>query len=753
MASKFQFITELYKTTLLGLTSKTGTWTSFLRSASNNYKCAFDEQVLIFAQRPDATAVLEIERWNTQFGRWINKGAKGIAVFSGDTGKLKHYFDVSDTHESNHSRPVPIWKMESAYESEVIETLENTFGTLENKRTLPDAIVSASRNAVTDNMPDYLFDLKKCREDSYLEELDEQNVEVRYRQTLTNSIAYMLMSRLGVAADDYFGNEDFQYIYDFNTLPTINILVVATSDMVEMGLREISRTLFQLNNSKVLFIRQKNWLDESNNEKEINKIERSYEHGTDLQERGRLSGAEPANAEGAGGELGQIRSYEGKISQGASQGALRQSQDHLQADRAFSRSGEASYRDDFPDGTADGEIGGRDGGAESNRSDEVDGTYEQLSAQRGGDSLSGADLQLNSDTAGGENELPAFLNEHLMEAIVLDELGRNIKRQDVFNYFQSHKDYDDRCNYLKRAYTDTYVEIMVDDERVGYKKQENGLLMWSGAYLFRTSESVFSWGIVTELTEDLMERGEYKIKLGQQNLPSVTEQLTLFGMSFDDVPTQESFFPKHEIPQAVIDKALYTAGNESGSTKQMEKTRKGLEQKMDKLNDQSRKDDIVTFEELGVDRLFIDESHFYKNLFLYTKMRNVGGIAQTEAQKSSDLFMKCRYLDELTGGRGIVFATGTPISNSMVEMYTIQRYLQYETLLKHGLQHFDSWAANFGETVTAIELSPEGTGYRAKTRFAKFYNLPELMAMFKDVADIKTADMLNLPVPKANYGQ
>ncbi len=183
----------------------------------------------------------------------------------------------------------------------------------------------------------------------------------------------------------------------------------------------------------------------------------------------------------------------------------------------------------------------------------------------------------------------------------------------------------------------------------------------------------------------------------------------------------------------------------------MEKTRKGLEQKMAKLNDQSRKDDIVTFEELGVDRLFVDESHFYKNLFLYTKMRNVSGIAQTEAQKSSDLFMKCRYLDELTGGRGVVFATGTPISNSMVEMYTIQRYLQYDSLQKHGLQHFDSWAANFGETVTAIELSPEGTGYRVKTRFAKFFNLPELMSMFKDVADIKTADVLNLPVPKANY--
>ena len=190
---------------------------------------------------------------------------------------------------------------------------------------------------------------------------------------------------------------------------------------------------------------------------------------------------------------------------------------------------------------------------------------------------------------------------------------------------------------------------------------------------------------------------------------------------------------------------------EKFTIKQMEKTKKGLQAKIDKLNDQSRKDDVVTFEELGVDRIFIDESHYFKNLFLYTKMRNVGGIAQTEAQKSSDLFMKCRYLDEITGGRGIIFATGTPISNSMVELYTIQRYLQMSALEEQGLQHFDSWAANYGETVTAIELSPEGTGYRAKTRFAKFYNLPELMSLFKNVADIQTADMLKLPVPEAHY--
>ena len=203
-----------------------------------------------------------------------------------------------------------------------------------------------------------------------------------------------------------------------------------------------------------------------------------------------------------------------------------------------------------------------------------------------------------------------------------------------------------------------------------------------------------------------------------------------------------------------LEMAIEEAASEEGSrytVKQMEKTRKTLETKLAKLNDQTRKDDVVTFEQLGVDRLFVDESHNYKNLFLYTKMRNVAGIAQTDAQKSSDMFMKCQYMDEITGGKGITFATGTPVSNSMVELYTIMRYLQYDTLQKLGMGHFDSWAASFGETVTAIELSPEGTGYRAKTRFARFFNLPELISLFKEAADVQTADMLNLPVPEAEY--
>ncbi len=196
---------------------------------------------------------------------------------------------------------------------------------------------------------------------------------------------------------------------------------------------------------------------------------------------------------------------------------------------------------------------------------------------------------------------------------------------------------------------------------------------------------------------------------------------------------------------------LKESNGERFSIKQLEKSRKQLEIKLQKLKAEERKDDVVTFEQLGVDRLYVDEAHSYKNLFLYTKMRNVAGISATEAQKSSDMFMKCRYMDELTGGRGVIFATGTPVSNSMTELYTMQRYLQYAALQRSGMTHFDAWASTFGETATAIELAPEGTGYRARTRFSKFFNLPELMNVFKEVADIKTADQLHLPTPEAHY--
>lgn len=253
MPTKFQLITELYDQTVQSVTGSYQSWTGFLRAACYNYKCPFDDQILIYAQRPDATAVLEMERWNRQFGRWVNRGAKSIAVF-GDDGQncLKLYFDVSDTHASRFARPLPIWTMHPAFEPEVIETLEATFGTLAEKDNLPDAILSASRNAVADNVQDYLRDLLDCRGGSMLEELDALNVEVTYRRALESSVAYMLMTRLSLPAMAYLLPEDFEGIYSFDTPSTINALGIATSDIAEMGLREISRTVMQARREQFL---------------------------------------------------------------------------------------------------------------------------------------------------------------------------------------------------------------------------------------------------------------------------------------------------------------------------------------------------------------------------------------------------------------------------------------------------------------------------------------------------------------------
>ena len=677
MASKFQFITELYSRTLIRLTGDYESWAGFLRAACYNYKCPFDEQVLIYAQRPDATAVLELEKWNRQFGRWVNAGATGIAVMDEAHGKgwLKHYFDITDTHATRISRPVPIWSMEPAYTEPVIETLEATFGTLAEKDNLPDAILSASRNAVADNVPDYLRDLLDCRDGSMLEELDALNVEVTYRRALESSVAYMLMTRLSLPAMVYLLPEDFEGIYSFDTPGTINALGIATSDIAEMGLREISRTVMQArreqNFAKDAQIGYDAVKEQNNAEKE-----RSAEHGSDLQSAGRLSPAEPAAAPRGGGASGQVRGAAEAVHQEASQGAVYQSQDQRAAGGTSGRDRGDSAADGDAGRGADGENRGRDGGTESRRSPALDRSDERPEAQRGGSSAERPDLQLISEEparAGSdalpaladdranlyhvaayhhfengfddkldyptleeaetaaqgyvagtmeadgftydgaavydadtnvclrvygdypdekaqaqaaiyavehdrEAELPAFLDAHLIEAILLDDGGRKHTRQEIFAYFQANRDITTRTEFLKNSYNDIWVEVLagVDKIRVGYHAQQDGLLMWEGSYLSRASESVFSWGVVTEMTEGLIERGEYKIKLGLQNAPVMADQLSFFdmggGAAVYEMPEPQrtgELFPTRSVPQAVIDQTLYTAGNSRGSAERI----------------------------------------------------------------------------------------------------------------------------------------------------------------------------------------
>ena len=743
MPTKFQFITELYDQTVQSVTGSYQSWTGFLRAACYNYKCPFDDQILIYAQRPDATAVLEMERWNRQFGRWVNRGAKSIAVF-GDDGQncLKLYFDVSNTHASRFSRPLPIWTMHPAFEPEVIETLEATFGNLAEKENLADAVRSACHNAVADNFTDYLQDLRECREDSLLEELDDLNLEAFYRDALEVSVAYMLMTRLGLRADDYFLPDEFAHVYEFNTPPTINALGIATSDIAEMGLREISRTVMQAQRDQFFANRTRIGYD-GRTEQHETPHERSKQYGGHLQDAERLSGAEPADAADAGGASGQVRGTAESVPEEAPQSALHQPQDQRQADGASGRDRADRAEDGGTGRGADGESRGRDGGAESDRSPALDGPDEQSPAQRGGTGAQRPDLRLTTEEpteagsdelpafvdhsgdyvlldrlradcdyflgAGGRSEkhlwagnvhaqikkmrelydalpekpewltaeaidryaaqmaapyqvaayhhiengfddkldyqtleeaeaaaqgyvagtmeedgfaydgaavydaethkclrvygdypdekaqeqaaafalehdtarqntaeLPAFLNMHLIEANLLDDGGRKHKRQEIFEYFQAHKGLAERTEFLKTCYNDIWVEVLTDGVRIGYHAEKDGLLMWEGSYLSRTSESVFSWPVITEMTEGLIERGEYKIKLGLQNAPIVAEQLALFDMG-GDAPVYEApadtatgiLAPARTVPQEVIDLALCTGGNEPNSAERI----------------------------------------------------------------------------------------------------------------------------------------------------------------------------------------
>lgn len=576
MPTKFQFITELYDQTVRSVTSSYKSWTGFLRAACNNYKCPFDEQILIYAQRPDATAVLEMERWNRKFGRWVNRGAKSIAVF-GDDGQhlLKLYFDVSDTHESRFSRPLPIWTMQPAFEPAVIETMEATFGNLAEKENLAEAVRSASHNAVADNITDYLQDLLDCREDSLLEELDDLNLEVFYRDALEVSVSYMLLTRLGLRADDYFSPDEFGHIYEFNTPTTINALGIATSDIAEMGLREISRTVMQAQREQLFAKDSKNRYD-SNTERNIG-AERSDEHENHLSRAERLSDSEPAASAGAGSPSGQVRGTAAAIPQAAPPRAVHQLENELPTDGASGGDRADRAEDGSTDRGADGESRGRDGETESGRSAALDGSDEQSPAQRGGAGTERSDLQLNEiNESVTATEFPPFLDTHLIEANLLDDGGRKHKRQEIFEYFQNHKSLAERTEFLKNSYNDIWVEVVTDGVRTGYHAEKDGLLMWEGSYLSRTSESVFSWSVITEMTEGLIERGEYKIKLGLQNAPIVAEQLALFDMGGDtpvyEIPEGEvSGVPTsaRTVSQEIIDQVLCTGGNEPNSAERI----------------------------------------------------------------------------------------------------------------------------------------------------------------------------------------
>ena len=582
MARRYETITELYHETIAGLAAPQ-VWQSFLTTACHNFRLPFDEQVLLFAQRPDATAVLPIDGkngWNQRFGRWVNRGATGIAVFDGDAvgrSRLKYYFDISDTHESRFARPVPIWTMRPEYEPAVTEALENSFGELEDKFDLAAALLSAAKNAVEDNMPDYLTELKYYKENSFLEELDDLNIEVEYRRALENSIGFMLLARCVIDPAEYFTDDDFRDVVDFNTPNTLNALGTATGDIGQMCLSVVSRTALTLQRQAERGNRtfaEKPTIQYPEAEQDTTTTERSETNErTDIHDAGRLPAAESASAPGAGNAPWEIRIAPENIPETAPESDLHESADIGQAESALDGDRADSENPDRADHGADGESRGRDGGAESQRPDEMDGPDEQPPALSGGDSAGRTDLQLTEQNSEADSaELPAFLDERLIMAIVAnkDDDLKN-KKQQIELYFSIHPEETDRAEYLKSAYQDRYTEILVDGVRVGYKPQADGLLMWEGAYLSRTSESVFSWGVVAGWTAQLIEKKEYFINTKITPPKSYdSQQLSLFDFADFNNPAQEdggqiSFMSRPELPQQVIDEALCIGANDRNS--------------------------------------------------------------------------------------------------------------------------------------------------------------------------------------------
>ena len=535
-------------------------WQRFLESACRNYRLRFDEQLLVFAQRPDATAVLEFEKWNRRFGRHINRGAKGIAVFeNAEKTRIKHYFDISDTSETEHAKPVPIWKYKDDYEQAVIETLENTFGELEHKGDMIDAVISAADNATEDNTLDYISDLIRFKYNSFLEELDEDGISTVYRTLIKNSVAYMILSRLGISTDQYFGREEFAGAVNFNTPETLNAVGFATSDIAEIALNEVSKTVLSLEKADRRIAKPE---QVGYTETEI-KNERSVSNDrTHIQNRGRSADTEsdPAHAEEF--DIEQIWADEKTVSQGGTPPALLQSADNGQARQSSDGDGRESERDGAIADETDGGAGGLDGGTQSSGSDGLGAGNEQSEKPGAGDRAERSGLRPLAD------ELPPFLDNDLIMGMLANPKDDLVHRKSfiVENFHELSE--SERIPYTQTLYGGRFGEYNINNATVGLKSEKNGLLMYEGIYKSRTKESVFSWDVVTELVGQLIDEGNYLPK----EKKAAPAQISLFDTA--DIPEEQnfteteqvSFFTDLGVSQQIIDEALCIGANDQNST-------------------------------------------------------------------------------------------------------------------------------------------------------------------------------------------
>ena len=552
MARKYDLISELYNRTCKTVVSNPQNWQAFLASACRNYKLRYDEQLLVYAQRPDATAVLEIEQWNKIFGRWVNRGARGIAVFADENRsrqRLTHYFDISDTHESRYSRTVPIWDMRQEYEADVIETLESTFGEIENKSSLAEAIMGAARNAAEDNIPDYLQDLYYATEGSSFEEVEEDIVAFIYKNVVTNSVAYMMMSRLGVDTDGYFELDDFRDVTNFNTQETLNALGFATSDIAEMGLTEISKTITALNRQNRIIVGQ----DRNEYNKVENNDERSLDNErTDLHDGGRLQPSEPETSTAAGSDVGQIRSDEERVSEGTSQSPLLQSPDEGRTDTALGGSGTESQQDGGNNPEPDGTERGSDRTDESGGYDEM-GSSDELPSQLGtGNRESGSDIRLEYyDRTHEDKSLPFFGRDEVINEILRTTPHLSASLEEIKDYYERNPDNKDRTEYVKSIFNNDYTELTLEDGRtVGYKTFENVLHLWEGKYDSRTAQSFYDWAVIARHFEAMRLLGELSDSI--KPLPSMDGQMTFILDGRAEEKKTSAFTFSQEIIDAIL---------------------------------------------------------------------------------------------------------------------------------------------------------------------------------------------------------
>ena len=552
MARKYDLISELYNRTCKTVVSNPQNWQAFLASACRNYKLRYDEQLLVYAQRPDATAVLEIEQWNKIFGRWVNRGARGIAVFADENRsrqRLTHYFDISDTHESRYSRTVPIWDMRQEYEADVIETLESTFGEIENKSSLAEAIMGAARNAAEDNIPDYLQDLYYATEGSSFEEVEEDIVAFIYKNVVTNSVAYMMMSRLGVDTDGYFELDDFRDVTNFNTQETLNALGFATSDIAEMGLTEISKTITALNRQNRIIVGQ----DRNEYNKVENNDERSLDNErTDLHDGGRLQPSEPETSTAAGSDVWQIRSDEERVSEGTSQSPLLQSPDEGRTDTALGGSGTESQQDGGNNSEPDGTERGSDRTDESGGYDEM-GSSDELPSQFGtGNRESGSDIRLEYyDRTHEDKSLPFFGRDEVINEILRTTPHLSASLEEIKDYYERNPDNKDRTEYIKSIFNNDYTELTLEDGRtVGYKTFENVLHLWEGKYDSRTAQSFYDWAVIARHFEAMRLLGELSDSI--KPLPSMDGQMTFILDGRAEEKKTSAFTFSQEIIDAIL---------------------------------------------------------------------------------------------------------------------------------------------------------------------------------------------------------